>query len=366
MEKRSYKKYYEVYNELQEYCQRNIPQGLRRLPGERTLAAQLGTSRMTLRKALEQAMLDGIIIRRNKVLHIHPSWINACNLGKIVFVAAGMHGELNLKALDRLYNKIHESLSRIGANISLCLTNGEQSFSDLAAECRDADIILLTIPRTNGNVAEQTAFWQSMARNSKIIALSDPYLEAFPNYIALDNYAVGNIAAEALHVAGCKKPGLLIESRNNVIFRKRMDGFLDFFASLEVPVAKSDKFDHSCHMAEFKRRAINALAAAGCDGIFVVADEHIDFAAHDLLTSGAVPEKINLISVNGCGDVFKSATPIACVNHGTDEVAAAVTALLKRLAADPELPNYRLLIRPHLYINGTLRLSNRQKEMLGL
>lgn len=366
MEKRSYKKYHDVYIELKEYCQRNIPHGLRQLPGERTLAAELGTSRMTLRKALELAMLDGIIIRRSKTLVIHPSRINASNLGRIVFVAAGMHGELNLKALDRLYNRIHDSLSRIGADISLCLTNNDHSFYDLENECRDADIILLTIPKTSGTTAEQVAFWQGMARKHKIIALSDPYLEAFPNYIALDNYAVGRSAAEALYVSGCRKPGLISESRGNVIFRKRMNGFFDFFEALELPVMKSDNYHGDCHMAEFKRQAINHLAASGCDGIFVVTDEHIDFAAHDLLASGNVPEKINLISVNGCGDVFKGDIPIACINHGTDEVAAAVINLLKRLASDPEQSNYRLLIKPHLYINDTLRLSKHQKEMLGL
>ena len=367
MEKRSYKKHHNVYVELQEYCQRNIPLGLHQLPGERTLAAILGTSRMTLRKALEQAMLDGILIRRNKGLFIHPSRINACNLGKIVFVAAGRNGELILKALDRLYTKIYESLNQIGADISLCLTSDDQTFEELELQCRDADIILLAIPK-NGNytTADQIKFWQGMAHKHKIITLSDPYLDAFPNYIALDNYAVGNIAAEALYIAGCRRPGVVLETDDNIIFRKRTNGFCDFFKSLEIAVVKSDLFDRTEHLADFKRCMVNQLAAAGCDGIFAVTDEHLDFAAYDLLKSGIVPDKINLISVNGCGDVLKSLKPIACVNHATDEVAVAVLDFLKHLASDPDLPNYRLLIKPKLNINETLRLSNKQKEMLGL
>ena len=365
MEKRSYKKYHDVYVELQEYCQNNIPRGLRQLPGERTLAAILGTSRMTLRKALEQALLNGLFIRRNKSLFIHPLRINACNLGKIVFVASGIHGELFLKALDRLYTKIYESLKQIGADIQLCLTNDDQTFEDLKRQCRDADIILLTTHRTgNHSTGEQVVFWQEMARNHKIIALSDPYLEFLPNYIALDNYAAGKIAAEALFAAGCKRPALLRESRGNVIFQKRTDGFMDFFNALELPVMKSDFYNGKLHHADFKRQTINHFVQSGCDGIFVVTDEHLDFAAHDLLTSGAVPEKVNLITVNASGAAFNAVLPIACVSHGTDKVAQAVIKLLKRLASEPESPNCKMLIQPHLYINSTLHLSEKQKEKL--
>ncbi len=66
MNKRAYKKYTEVYEELVRYCRAALASGCRILPGERELAVQLETSRMTLRKALEEARLNGVIRQENR------------------------------------------------------------------------------------------------------------------------------------------------------------------------------------------------------------------------------------------------------------------------------------------------------------
>lgn len=72
MEKRSYKKYTDVYQELETFCIQSLKDGSFLLPGERELASRFHVSRLTLRKAIEDAQMNGLIRREGKRTEILP------------------------------------------------------------------------------------------------------------------------------------------------------------------------------------------------------------------------------------------------------------------------------------------------------
>ena len=59
MEKRSYKKYTDVYQELETFCIQSLKDGSFLLPGERELASRFHVSRLTLEKG--EVDIDGRI-----------------------------------------------------------------------------------------------------------------------------------------------------------------------------------------------------------------------------------------------------------------------------------------------------------------
>jgi DNA-binding transcriptional MocR family regulator len=150
MNKRTYKKYTEVYSSLRQYCHDVCCSGKSRiLPGERELAAELHTSRMTLRKALEKAEMDGLIRRTKKLTEVLSQQPTLHKCGKILFISTGYRNEFTLGAFQRLWFSLKTHLENMGADFELLLTNTSTPKDKIISKCEDADIILLTVIQYN-------------------------------------------------------------------------------------------------------------------------------------------------------------------------------------------------------------------------
>ena len=73
MEKRNYTKCADAELKLETFCGESLRNGSFLLPGERELAAKLGVSRLTLRKAMETMQRSGRIRREGRRTEILPS-----------------------------------------------------------------------------------------------------------------------------------------------------------------------------------------------------------------------------------------------------------------------------------------------------
>lgn len=347
MDTRRYKKFTEVFRDLVNYCDKLADSGAAVLPHERELAALLDCSRMTLRKALTMALQQKMLRRRGRFLELSLPGYDLSGLGKILFVATGNDNRFYLNALNKLYNSISAKLKKYNAKLELLLTNTATSEDFIRKRCMDADIILFTLFVTENHDADrQRLFWE-IGRHRRVIALSDPYQEFFHNFIALDNFKVGELAAAELHRAGCRRIGCVCGYNSNVIFRKRTDGFCSYFSRIGVDVwlPKENGF--------FPGQFSDAVNA-GCDGIFLVSDEHISAITAEVFAAGAIPSKLKLITVDGCGEARSHQPPVTCVGHGTSAVAAELADYLIHLAEQSDWPDCRKLITPQLYPGETL------------
>ena len=99
MEKRKYTRYTDVYEKLERFCIDRYNDGNLFLPSERNLARMFGASLMTVRKAVEEALNNGIITRSGRHTNIQQ---NRCfsKLGRILFISG--NSEQILLLLDRL------------------------------------------------------------------------------------------------------------------------------------------------------------------------------------------------------------------------------------------------------------------------
>ncbi len=347
MDTRRYKKFTEVFRDLVTFCSKLADSGSAVLPHERELAALLDCSRMTLRKALTVALQQKMLRRRGRFLELYLPGHNLSDLGKILFVATGSDDRFYLNALNKLYTSVSDKLKKYNARLELLLTNTATSEDFIRERCMDADIILFTLFVTENHDADrQRLFWE-IGRQRRVIALSDPYQEFFHNFIALDNFKVGELAASELHHAGCRKIGCVSGYNSSVIFRKRADGFCNYFSNIGVDVWLPRE------SGSFPRQFSDAVNA-GCDGIFLVSDEYISAITADYFASGAIPGKLKLITVDGCGEARRHQPPITCVGHGTRAVAAELVDYLIHLSEQSDWPDCRKLITPELHPGETL------------
>ena len=96
------------------------------------------------------------------------------------------------------------------------LTNSATPEELIRQRCMESDIILFTLFQTEAPDSERFRLFREIGRSRRVIALSDPYLE-FHNFIALDNFEAGVLAAKTLHRAGChvEVTTLVIPGRND-------------------------------------------------------------------------------------------------------------------------------------------------------
>ena len=348
MEKRGYKKYTDVYEELEAFCAQSLKDGSFLLPGERELASRFHASRLTLRKAMEEAQMNGLIRREGRRTEILPCRVLR-HCGRIVFFTPGMHASFFLPAFERLWLTLRPQVENCGGSMELYLDHGERSYSEFCRAAESADVILLTVLVGAGS-ERKLACLRALQERKSVVALSDPHLEDFHNVVALDNYAVGEIAAEALLAAGCRRAAVVDVPPGAVMFEKRHEGFRRRFLA---GGGETVRLFPRCPVEDAAGELLR-ICRGGFDGAFVVTDENMKARMSAVLAEGVIPDHFKLITFNGSGEGLRCVPPVTCVNQGTAETAAELLRFLKCLARFGNGEKIRRLVRPHLYLNKTI------------
>ena len=354
MEKRTYKKFTDVYRDLQQYCSNLAKSGGEFLPNERELARLLQCSRMTLRKALALGIRQQMFQRHGRFLKLNHSRHDLAKLGRILFVSTGKNSDFSLKAFRDIYQMLLPELQKYNADIELLLTDRDTPLQYIVDKCRESAIVLFTLFLCSEPDNDRIrSFWE-IAKSSRVIALSDPYQEYFYNYIALDNSAVGTLAAQALQRAGCRKVACIGKRRENMIFNKRCESFCDYMQNAEIEVWCGDPLPLSPWKSGDFQVQIRKALQKKCDGIFLVSDEHIGEITGEWFVDGVFAGGVKLITVNGCGGALQHDPPISCIGHGTRQLVQELLTYLIRLSEHPDWPDCRKLIVPGLCRGKTL------------
>ncbi|MBQ9338144.1 MAG: substrate-binding domain-containing protein [Lentisphaeria bacterium] len=349
MPKRTYKKYGEVYLDLEKFCRKRLKSDSPYLPPERELAQTLGTSVMTLRKALERGQMDGLLIPKGRRLEISLPERTLYGFGKILFIEQGFYGKPVLGAINRLYQELALRMLALKADFEFYQLNGATDLKDFERACDRAAVLLTGVLTSDAELNHQVISILVKQEASKpVIALSDPNLGYFENHCALDNVAAGRKAGEILLAAGCRKPGF-IGYNSSPIFTKRLRGMQEACRAAGVEL---------CELHGRYGELPRAVLDSRCDGIFIVSDEGIGHLLHDLLAmDGLIPDRLKVLTLHGRGESLLCQPPVACLNHATDRVADGIIAYLLAKAGNPAQPPLRRLLAPRLYPSITLGKS---------
>jgi len=347
MPKRAYKKYGEVYFDLEKFCRKHRQNDSPCLPPERELAQILKTSVMTLRKALERGQMDGLLIREGRRLVISRQDRNLYGFGKILFIEQGFYGKPVLGAINRLYQELALRMLALKADFGFYQLNGGTDLKDLERACSRAAVLIAGLftsdPALNLKVIEILKRQQG---RKLVIAVSDPNLGFFNNFCALDNVAVGRKAVETLLAAGCTKLGV-VSCNNSSITCKRLVGMEKGCIAAGVPLYYFN--------GRTKPELLKMVTGSGCDGIFFTTDEEISTKLKDFFAvPGLIPDRLKVLTLHGSGESLLCQPPIACINHATDQVADGIISYLLAKVGNSEQPPLRKLVTPILYPSITL------------
>lgn len=354
MENRKYKNSDDVTRQLRELVRRRLCSGENNLPSERQLAAEFEANRATMRKAIAALTEEGLLRREGRFTRLIRPFHDFGPCGRILFLASGLHSAFQQPAMERLWQALQVALLRNHADVQLLLTEPDTTFEQVRLLLSAADTVLLV--NCAGNcAADVVSTLKEGSRKKTVIALLESEVFDFPNLIALDNYAVGAIAAEALIDAGCRKPFALWEICPNLDFARRAQGFADKLAAHKLGGIQSVFWlpHENGSIGEKYLKFIDWAVLRGYDGIFLMSDEYIGDLARHGFSTGLIPKQLKLITVDATRASFRYTPPVSCVSHATSQMVAEIVEQLQLIAENNFRP-IRKLVRPTLYENGTL------------
>ena len=345
----------DVLEHLREYLFQLKGTGKLLAPGERELALLLHASRGTVAKALKQLEEEKVIFRDKQGTHI----LTLTQKRRYAYVAV-VHRNNDtfwFHPYYRLWQRLEILMRDYDIKIELYKFDPEdekQTVESQLADISGIDTIFLSLL---GNVKTTEVVARLKARGSQVILLDETNPVPETPMVALDNYAVGQLAAQRLLDAGYQRPVLISPLLHfaTPTFRSRLLGFDNIIRAhgLRYELMGSNLHNRFAELA-LLREAINHLPERDYDCAFFITDENIDIA-DELIEKGLVPDKFGLLGFDGIMKARTHRPPIDCVSHGTQSQAQKIIKIIQDLEADGNYKINDCKIHPELYHGKTLK-----------
>lgn len=271
------------------------------LPSEQQLASQLNISRNTVRTALHELEIKGIITKQNG----RPSQVNAEMLRKkndplrhIAWVDTAHINYTNPIYFD-IFRSVSENAAMRNVKLDYISLSIEPMLENFFLRQHEYDGLIL------GEFTGEYFKYLSEITHPNTVCVDAPK-DNICHCIKTDCCAGGQIAAQKLLDTNHKTPILLgVEAaiKSYLPFQERLCGFTETFANANLPLTSdriliSEKVEDIHCLSDFLRKHLETLKTA--DSIFVVADYLAMQTMYSLIKIGLrVPEDISIIGFDG-------------------------------------------------------------------
>lgn len=351
---KTYNKFEDVLEQLREYIFRIKGAGKSLIPAERELAEQFEASRGTIGKALRQLESEKIIVRNRQGTHILASLQK-----KRYIYAASVHRNNNtfwFSPYYRLWQELELLMRDNGLRIELYQFDPEdesQSVESQGNELAEADTVFLSLM----NETVSTVVEGLRLRNRRVILLDETNSMPGVPTVALDNTAVGELAAQQLLDAGYRHPSVISPLLNlgNPAFLARLKGFDRIMREhgMLYEVFSSNTHDRFTELTHLNK-CISLLPEQGFDCAFFLTDEDIDLA-DSLIERGLVPEKFGILGFDGSMKARTHRPPVDCISHGIEGIARQIIKMILNQETGNDTPVTDCRISPQFCPGKTLR-----------
>ena len=330
------------------------------LPSEQQLCAQLGVGRITLRAALHELEVTGIIIKQ----HGRQSRVNLDALkGKQTpFRRIAWVDTSPIQQTNPIYFDIFRFVSEQSA-----IRNVKLDYISLFIDAMAENFFRRQNEYDGLILGEFTSkYWNYLSEiTHKNVVCVDCPRPGIPHCVKTDCYLGGQLAARALIESGHKKPIILRFGKNTrdyPPFEERFNGFYDFLQQFHIPLPQEQILNVSSweedHFVEFLKKNLEILHQA--DSLFVMADSFAVSALYALPDLGVkIPTNLSLIGFDGL-TLSRFVSPVlSTIRQPVQKIGEKALEMVLNPSESSSYPEI-ILIPPLLEVGATL-LSREKK-----
>ena len=311
--------------------------GEKMLPSERDLCRLFAVSHTTVRLALKELEISGLLLRvpgKGTFLAEDPSRTEAEQLVYGVILEELAEGRMTDFRL-RLLNGVGQEARRCGVSLML-LSQEDEIYMTLARTGRFAGVLI-----TNPMLPEER-LRELKRMNLPLVTVGRPPMRGVA-WVDNDNVAAGEAMTEHLLNRGCRHVGFIGLERSFTVTGDRLAGYKRAFRNHGLTSHRNlIAFKEPGSRAGY-REAVE-LVNAGADGIVCMDDLIAMGALHGLHEMGRkCPEEVAVIGCNNSSFVEYSFPPLSSLDIEPEKIGTEAIRVLERIRNGMEYQQETLL-----------------------
>lgn len=321
-----------------------------KLPGERTLAAELGYSYMTIRKAIENLVSEGILYKvPTKGTYVADRKKNRSKTRTIgYFLDSHIAGGLSSPYYALIFNALEKETARNGYTLSY-FTDANQSN------------LPKTLKKLDGVIASSFLRVESLIQEMKefvpVVVIDNSTADKTIPSVIIDNFSAEVESVDHLCSLGHQRIGFMTGLEDSDVGKNRYEGYKNGLQKHGIGVDETlvfrGNFTYGSGVSGIEY--FLSLESSQRPTAIICANDSMALGAMSSLHKAGltVPDDLSVIGFDDIDIASQVTPPLTTVAVPVEEIAARAFAMLKALIEGQPLENRHVALPAHLVVRGS-------------
>ena len=337
---------------VEEYIRRQIKNNsiTNKLPGERALAAELGYSYMTVRKAVDNLVNEGLLYKiPTKGTYVADRKTQKAKTRTIgYFLDSRIAGGLSSPYYSMIFNAIEKKASKHGYTL-VYFTNSNESNMQKALKKMDG-VIASCFLRVENLIQEIKAAIPVVAIDNSVADKTIPS-------VIIDNFSAERETVDYLWSLGHRRIGFITGLEDSDVGKNRYEGFKSGLIKLGVELEPELVFRGNYTFGSGVSGVDYFLSLEQRPTAIICANDSMALGAINRLHQAdlEVPDDMSIVGFDDIELARQVTPPLTTVSVPVDEIAGCAFDMLKQLIDGKPLDNRHVALQAHLVERDTCR-----------
>ena len=331
----------------QQIIQRKITN---KLPGERTLARDLGYSYMTIRKAIENLVAEGVLYKvPTKGTYVADRKQRKTKTGTIgYFLDHRIAGGLSSPYYSMIFNALEKETSRNGCALIYFSDNDPANLRKVYKKLDG--IIASCFPRVESLI-------QEIKEQVPIVAIDNSAADKTIPSIIIDNFSAQSSAVDHLCALGHERIGIMTGLEDSDVGNNRYAGYQGGLNKNGIDTDPALVFRGNYTFGSGVSGVDYFLSLEQRPTAIVCANDSMALGAMNRLYQQdvKVPDELSVVGFDDIDIASQIVPPLTTIKVPVDEIAERAFGMLKILIEGKEVENRHVALVAKLVVRGTTR-----------